>query len=62
MKITSTYLFVRLLTPRRSTELTLASVSFVAIIPLENIAEYAGEQLALYCGEVSNVYIATQLD
>ncbi|KAF8594656.1 hypothetical protein BDV93DRAFT_529186 [Ceratobasidium sp. AG-I] len=26
-------------------------LSFVAIIPLENIAEFAGEQLALYCGE-----------
>ncbi|CAE6509072.1 unnamed protein product [Rhizoctonia solani] len=26
-------------------------LSFVAIIPLENICEYAGEQLALYCGE-----------
>ncbi|KAG8726918.1 hypothetical protein FRC12_022983 [Ceratobasidium sp. 428] len=25
--------------------------SFIAIIPLENIAEFAGEQLALYCGE-----------
>ncbi|KAJ1302131.1 hypothetical protein OPQ81_000960 [Rhizoctonia solani] len=26
-------------------------LSFVAIIPLENICEFAGEQLALYCGE-----------
>ncbi|KAG9083688.1 hypothetical protein FRC07_013846, partial [Ceratobasidium sp. 392] len=26
-------------------------LSFIAIIPLENIAEFAGEQLALYCGE-----------
>lgn len=26
-------------------------LAFVAIIPLENIAEFAGEQLALYCGE-----------
>ncbi|CAE7147512.1 unnamed protein product [Rhizoctonia solani] len=28
-------------------------LSFVAIIPLENICEFAGEQLALYCGEAS---------
>lgn len=27
------------------------AVSFVAIIPLENISEFGGEQLALYCGE-----------
>ncbi|KAF8699993.1 hypothetical protein RHS03_06784, partial [Rhizoctonia solani] len=26
-------------------------LSFIAIIPLENICEFAGEQLALYCGE-----------
>ncbi|GAB1526328.1 hypothetical protein RhiTH_009495 [Rhizoctonia solani] len=26
-------------------------VSFIAIIPLENLSEYGGEQLALYCGE-----------
>lgn len=26
-------------------------LSFVAIIPLENISEFGGEQLALYCGE-----------
>ncbi|KEP46635.1 sodium/calcium exchanger protein [Rhizoctonia solani 123E] len=26
-------------------------LSFIAIIPLENISEYGGEQLALYCGE-----------
>lgn len=28
-----------------------SAVSFVAIIPLENISEFGGEQLALYCGE-----------
>ncbi|KAG8733550.1 hypothetical protein FRC11_005303 [Ceratobasidium sp. 423] len=26
-------------------------LSFIAIIPLENVSEYGGEQLALYCGE-----------
>ncbi|CEL53188.1 Vacuolar calcium ion transporter OS=Schizosaccharomyces pombe (strain 972 / ATCC 24843) GN=vcx1 PE=3 SV=1 [Rhizoctonia solani AG-1 IB] len=26
-------------------------LSFIAIIPLENLSEYGGEQLALYCGE-----------
>ena len=26
-------------------------LSFIAIIPLENISEFGGEQLALYCGE-----------
>ncbi|KAG8733194.1 hypothetical protein FRC11_008053 [Ceratobasidium sp. 423] len=26
-------------------------LAFIAIIPLENICEFAGEQLALYCGE-----------
>ncbi|GAB1526237.1 hypothetical protein RhiTH_009404 [Rhizoctonia solani] len=29
----------------------LCSLSFIAIIPLENLSEYGGEQLALYCGE-----------
>ncbi|KAF8730036.1 hypothetical protein RHS02_07717, partial [Rhizoctonia solani] len=27
------------------------AVSFIAIIPLENLSKYGGEQLALYCGE-----------
>lgn len=35
--------------------LTNISVAFVAIIPLENLAEFSGEQLALYCGEVSGI-------
>ncbi|KAG8751905.1 hypothetical protein FRC12_012211 [Ceratobasidium sp. 428] len=35
-------------------------LSFIAIIPLENISEFGGEQLALYCGEsIGDLIIVT---
>ncbi len=46
-----TYVVKMLMLPFRIEYLSILSVCFLAIVPLEKLFDWGGEQLAMYCGK-----------